>query len=312
MAPPTEPMPPSTVNTNVSMLRWLVNEPPARPRCWCTKTAPEKPASAPDTAKALSLSRMAETPKLCTFASFSRMAMSSRPKRLRRRLSTTTIASTSAAMLRKYIERSFSKSRKNSRGRSMLRGSNQSKYWSLNNVASIVIENARVLTARNSPLSRSAGMPMSMANAPAKIVAIGTANQNGTPTLLVSAPPTTAPMAAKPICPRLIWPAQPVSTTNESPMMACTRIVAPRNWRRAGVMNGQTTRKIRITPTSTMRVVRTVETFESSFGMPRCSRTAAQETPVPSSLRCPRRRWSSSVPVSRRKIANAMKPPCWG
>ena len=66
-------------------------------------------------------------PKAATFCSLSRRAISTRPNRLRRTLTTTTIDSTSAATHRKYIDRSSPKSKKNSVGRSVAWGSSHLK-----------------------------------------------------------------------------------------------------------------------------------------------------------------------------------------
>ena len=98
-----------------------------RPRCWWAKIAPAKPASAPEKAKAARRIRTAPMPKAATFCSLSRRAMSTRPKRLLRTLTTTMIDSTSATTQRKYIDRSSPKSKKNSVGRSTAWGRSHRK-----------------------------------------------------------------------------------------------------------------------------------------------------------------------------------------
>ena len=123
----TEPIPPRTASTKMSMLAVAAKLSALRPRCWWAKIAPAKPASAPEKAKAARRIRTAAMPKAATFCSLSRRAISTRPKRLLRTLATTTIDSTSAATHRKYIDFSSPKSKKNSVGRSMASGRSQSK-----------------------------------------------------------------------------------------------------------------------------------------------------------------------------------------
>ena len=76
--------------------------------------------------------------------------------------------------------------------------------------------NDSVITASVSPRRRNTGSPISVGHRRAHQSRAEQAERRGpSPRRAVIEPPTAAPIATNAICPRLISPAHPVSTTSE-------------------------------------------------------------------------------------------------
>ena len=151
-----------------------------------------------------------------------------------------------------------------------------------------------MVTARNRPRIRNAGSPTTTAKAAVKAVASGSASQNVMPTVAVSAPATTAPTATKANWPRLTWPAQPVSTTNDRATMAFRAMMPPRFVCPVEVTKGKIPTTSNPMTISTRRVRRTAGTVRSSRGIGRCSSLACQALATSSPPRRALRCWMSS------------------
>ena len=114
----------------------------------------------------------------------------------------------------------------NRSGRSIRAGGSQSKRapspknCGLSSHAVVMSENDRVITAMVSPRRRSTGSPISVATAAPTSPAPSRPSPRSQPQRAVIEPPTAAPIATNAICPRLISPPHPVSTTSESAITA--------------------------------------------------------------------------------------------
>src|SRR5579872_3193813 len=220
--PATEPRPPMTEYPKIVMLSTGGKLPGLS--AWSNKTssAPATPAMTPATAKPASLIWVVGTAAEAAARSLSLVPMRTRPARALRMPLTARMASTRNARHTRYISYSLLRSKRcNSRGLGTpSAGMNCGnvawfkKYWSR------AMASARVVTARNSPLMRSAGRPTSSATAAPTTPDTETTMKKSAFQWATMFPATTPATPAMPNWPRLIWPPQPVSTTRDTPIIA--------------------------------------------------------------------------------------------
>ena len=127
----------------------------------------------------------------------------------------------------------------------------------LNNHAVVANPNARVTTARVSPRRRSTGSPMSVATAAPTRPAPSSPKARSHPSRAVIEAPTAAPTATNAIWPRLISPAQPVSTTSDSAMTPYTSATTARLVRLSENTTGTSASATTIAATSATPTTRT-------------------------------------------------------
>ena len=114
----------------------------------------------------------------------------------------------------------------------------------------------------------------------------------------VSAPPTAAPTPTNAICPRLTWPAHPVSTTSEEATIANRTMIVARLSRLFDIHSGRVSTNTPMTAHIPNRTARTSGSPASSRGMGRTSRAACQVEAESVSTRPVPLRRTSSRPTS--------------
>ncbi len=171
----------------------------------------------------------------------------------------------------------------------------QSKNSGLRSQNSTAGASASVVTASVRPPARAAGMPTATATSAPTAPAASIAKPRSHPVFCVTHAPTAPPMAANAICPRLTWPAHPVSMTSDTAMIAMMPVAVAISSLLFDNQKGSESTNTAIEPYNAMLNARTIVRFRSSVGIGRTSRAACHDDTAWSSTRLlDRFRFSSS------------------